>query len=338
MLRELKNAHFNPLLASFQFTTTATPSAVVDIGGGDVSSISRAAAGQPLPVLKTAYTGVAPITVGCGGTAAANGTYVTIAAAQGTTTLVPGLVTSAGAAADGSMEILSFGWQSSDRNLCTLQLVKATKNHTRVICGKFTGATPTVDLGKKDFTITRSSQGVYTVTFLRPFARTPVITGFCVSTGGANRVLRISAKSVSGCSVLIHNQTPSAADSVFYLVVTGVDSADETWGLRYPAKNSQRFPRIVAGRISYSGGTPSITVGTGDFTIADTGVGDCTITFTKPFAREPAILANSRALRTQGHTVTASSARILTYNAGAAATDPTSFDFLAIGSDDLTDY
>ncbi len=338
MLRELKNAHYNPLLASYEFATTGTPTVTTSIGAGDVFSISRPTAGQPVPVLKTAYTGVAPIMVGTGGTAAANGAYVTISGAQGTTTLIPGLVTSAGVATDGSMEILSFGWQSSDRNLCAPQLVKTTKNHSRVIWGKFTGATPTVDFGKKEFTIVRTAQGSYTITFLRPFARVPVITAFCVSTGGANRVARISSKSVSGCTVLVHNQTPSSADSVFYLVVVGVDSADETWGLRYPIRNSQRLPRIVAGRITYSGGVPSITVGTGDFTIADTGTGDCTITFTKPFAREPAILANSRALRTQGHTVTASSARILTYSAGAVATDPTSFDFLAIGSDDLTDY
>lgn len=342
MLREIKNNHCNPYWQSFSFTSTATPSASTTIGVGDVVSITRPGIGQVVPVLKTTYNSPAlmAVTPGIVSTLADAGH---IAAAQTSSTLVPGLHSGAGAATDGTYEVFSFGWRSSDRNNTSPQILRSSKEKERIIWGKITAASGVVTIGNTDFSCVRVSTGTYNITFKRAFSRTPVIqvTGVFAAASG-NRIPRVSAKSAGSCTVIFANRGPVVDEPTsFYIIVSGVDSIEEDCRLFAPVYSSQRKARIVGGRVTYSGGVPSITIGAGDFTIADTGVGQCTVTLTKPFAREFAICG---AVRTGNRfnlevSNTASVALIDSIGtASGALADPTSFDFIAIGSDDATEY
>lgn len=54
-------------------------------------------------------------------------------------------------------------------------------------------------------------------------------------------------------------------------------------------KGTQRLPRVLAFRVDGTG-TASILEGQFDATLTDTGTGDYTLTFAKPFARTPVVL------------------------------------------------
>lgn len=57
-------------------------------------------------------------------------------------------------------------------------------------------------------------------------------------------------------------------------------------------KSPQRLPRQL--HIKMDGtGTASILIGSKDASLADNGVGDYTLTFAKPFARAPIVVASS---------------------------------------------
>jgi hypothetical protein len=94
--------------------------------------------------------------------------------------------------------------------------------------------------------------------------------------------------------------------------------------------------RVVRGIVDGSSGTPSISEGTGTFTITDNGVGDYTINFTQAFGDVPSVdvTAGSTAGDISGKIrdgvpVTASAARVFFRKAGAAF--DTEFHFIAIG-------
>jgi hypothetical protein len=342
MLREIKNNHCNPYWQSFSFTSTTAPSATTNIGVGDVTTLTRPGAGQVVPTLKMPYSSAAIMAVTAGITSPiASAGH--IAAAQTTTTLVPGMHSGAGAAIDGGYEVFAFGWRSLDRSSAMPQRILSTKERERVIWGKISGSTGAVQIGNSDFTCTKPSTGVFNITFKRAFSRAPIIqiTGIFAAVSG-NRIGRVTAKTASSCSVEFASRVPAVDDPTsFYVIVSGVDSAEEDCRQFAPINSTQRKPRIVAGRVAYSGGTPSIAIGTGDFTIVDTAVGQCTITLTKPFAREFAVCG---AVRTGSrfNLETSNTASVMVVDCIAtvsgALADPTSFDFIAIGSDDLTEY
>lgn len=77
----------------------------------------------------------------------------------------------------------------------------------------------------------------------------------------------------------------------------------------------QRNPKchIVAGRISVSGGTPSITQGEG-FSIADTGAGQVTVTLSRPGSAIVAAVATA----IEGTDATAHSVKVDTITSGTS--------------------
>lgn len=341
MLRPITNNHCQSYWQSFSFTSTTAPSASTTIGTGDVVSITRPSAGQVVPVLETPYS--SPAITAVTPAAGALGYAGIIAAAQTNNTLVPGIHDSGGNFIDASYEVFSLGWRSLDRNGTRPQILLSSKEKERIIWCKVTAATGVITIGNSDFTCTRTALGNFTFTFKRAFGRTPVVqaTPIFAAVSG-NRLPRITAKSAGSCTVVFANRAGSADDPTsFYLIVSGVDSIEEDCRNFSQVFSSQRKPRIIGGRVTYSGGTPSITIGAGDFTIADTAVGQCTITLTKPFAREFAICGAVRTASRFNLEIpnTASVALIDTLGtASGALADPTSFDFIAIGSDDATEY
>jgi hypothetical protein len=88
-------------------------------------------------------------------------------------------------------------------------------------------------------------------------------------------------------------------------------------------KSTQRLPRQLALKVNGVGGSPSILIGGFDATLADNGTGDYTLTFAKPFARDPVVVASCVTATCYAEVAasSATSVQILTKSNANAATD-----------------
>lgn len=342
MLRTIKNARPGTSLQSFSILSTATPSVSATIGAGDTTVLTRVGAGVVTVGLENPYGSVAPFLALTSGVNAAAGSAACITGAQSGTTLPISNQNTSGSGVDGSVEAIAFGYRVTPQAPGMLQEVRSSKDRERLIWCKIDGATGTVQVGSPDFACTRTGTGTYSITFKRAFGRVPVISVTAAFSTAGIRNPKLVSKTAQGCVVEVRDRTPSLVDPTFiYVVVVGVDSTEETTRMHSALFGSQRKARIVAGRVTYTAGTPAITAGAGEFTIADTGTGVLTVTMTRPFAREFAVIGAARTTaKIQVNAATTASVAVLNIMSISAGTavDPTSVDFIAIGSDDLTEY
>lgn len=110
-------------------------------------------------------------------------------------------------------------------------------------------------------------------------------------------------------------------------------------------KSSQRMRRLVAAQITVSGGTPSVTMGGTEVSVADTGAGVVTVTFLKPFAKVPAVTVSpvataGDAIATVDVLPTVSAVVVKTWDGtdGTTAKDNISFCLIAVGDDVSESY
>jgi hypothetical protein len=103
-----------------------------------------------------------------------------------------------------------------------------------------------------------------------------------------------------------------------------------------------RKPRMLAIYITISKGTPSISTGVGHATVADTGTGRYTLTYTDAFAREPVVVASCHHSGTNTfasiRSSSATGVEVNCSNALGALADPTGMYVLIVGSDSSEDY
>jgi len=87
-------------------------------------------------------------------------------------------------------------------------------------------------------------------------------------------------------------------------------------------KSSQRLPRQLHFKVDGTG-SASIVIGSKDASLADNGTGDYTLTFVKPFARPPVVVASSLTAGAviQIASATASAVQLVVTNLAAAALD-----------------
>lgn len=339
MLRQLFDKYNDPRFFYGQVTTSGGNAAVVDLGPNDYASAVEAAAGKPVLTLKQPFRRT-PVALCAIGTNIANGGYGTIDVASTTAVASLGLLNQAGTAADGTADFLLYGYQSADISRCISQQVLCSKRRSRMLGGKVTtsGAVATVAFGKTDFTVTRTAQGVYSVTFKRAFSQTPIVLPIGISSTVV-RAPKVTAKSAAGCTITFYDETQTAQDADWYVIVVGTDIRDEH-GLAFAqVDNPQRRPRIIAGQITYTAGVPAATINLPEFSsITDNNTGDATLVLANPFRQECIVMATARNTRVQVHTGSASSPRLICRNAAAAATDPSTVDFLLLGTDDPAEY
>jgi len=249
---------------------------------------------------------------------------------------------------DARVDWLALGY---DQNLLPYKIpnqkVKATLRKSILVGGQIAGATATVNIGKKDFSITRASAGRYTINFLRPFAQPPLIFFNFIATSGY-RTLKVTARTGSSCTVECDDNTPAAQDATFNIMVYGTMCKDQHGKARSNLCNTQRKPRLLAGAITVSGGVPAFTTivsgkatGFNDiFTnLVDQGAGDVSFDFVKPFKREPIIINTPvSSVKTRLHTITSTGVRIQNINTAATPSDPVGYHFLILGSDEVNQY
>lgn len=339
MLRELKTRHNHPRFLYGQITTSGGNTVTKDIGGDDLAAATEAAAGTPSLTLKLPSRRV-PVVVATIGADVAAGGYADLSAVSTGSIAKPAFKSEAGVADDGTGDYLIFGYDSSDTDRVVSQIVKATKRRTRMFGGKLTGSGSgiTVNFGTSDISASRTSTGVYSLTFKRAFSRTPIVLA-CGIKSSAVRAPKVTAKTAKDCIVSIFDETGTVQDDAFYIVVIGSDIRDEH-GLAYaPVENSQRKPRIVVGQVTVSAGTPTFSINSNEFSsVTDNGAGDFTLNLSDVFRQECIVIATARAGRAQVHTGSASAPRLICLSAGGVATDPTTVDFILLGTDDPSEY
>lgn len=335
MLREIVDRFVNPRLFYGNFTITSSPSATVNIGGADWT-LARGGAGLFTATRKQPFTRV-PLVFGSSYTG--NGSYVDLSGASTATLDNLRLNDATGAASDGTVDILSLGYGSSDANLVGAQHLTCSRRRSRIMCARLTGATPSLDFGASDFSLSKTGTGVYALTFKRAFASTPCVFATAVLNSG-NRGVIISSKTAAGVTLSVHNQAGTATDAILHVVVVGSDSRDEHGGANARVQSPQRKPRIVAGSVTQSAGTYSLGQNAQAFTgVTKNGTGDITLTFKQPFRQAPVVILSAAGTRSQLASVSATDVRLVGLAGGApTATDPSLFNILAVGSDDPSEY
>jgi hypothetical protein len=338
MLRDVINQHVRPRLIPFQLTTAATPSCTVNIGYGSITATRSGTAGAGTITPRTPFTRGGMLFMGQTSTTGGYATYNTTTGSN--SAFAYSMLANGGAATDGAGDGFLFGWDSADADLVMNQDVLCVSNYPKLVWGKITGATGAVAIGSGDFACTRTGTGVYNVRFAVCFGQIPVIVATGIA-GAAASTSRITSKTASGCTVTMATQA-AVADQDFYILALGQRSRSDAGRARVPLASTQRKPRIVAGTITNTGGTWSLTTGARDIstTITDTGAGDFSITLLRPFAREPIVTATTTTQRAQcGAAATTSVVRIQTRAAGGAATDTNGItNVFVIGSDDVSEY
>lgn len=338
MLRDVYNRHCRPRLTPFKITTASTPSAVANLGYGDITVTRSGTAGAGVITSLRPFVRGGMLFMGQSSTTGGYATYNTTT--QANTAFNYSMLGNGGAATDGTGEGFLFGWGSSDPDRTSPQDVRSSRTYQKLIWGKITGSSGAVAIGKGDFSCTRTGTGVYVIKYSVCFGSTPIVITTGIATAAASTG-RVTLQTASGCTVTMGTQA-AAADQDFYILVLGQRSTSDSAKNLAPIATTQRKTRIVAATLTNTGGTWSWTTGQNDFnsSITDTGAGDFSIVLNEPFKREPIVIATTTTQRAQcGAAATTSTIRIQTRAAGGAATDTNGItNVFIIGSDDVTEY
>lgn len=294
MLRSLKNPHIGAHLRAALVSTTAT--ATVNVGAGDFPTITRNSAGKvtlteyenairPGIVLAQAYTSIA------------NGGYGTYDTDPSSSALVAEFLDQAGSGDDGLGFVMSIDFTNeyTDRTGSQLQGVTNSARSARLMGFKISSAGAAAIGGTQSRSVAKASS-VYTTTFERAFGRDCMV--WCSPIAAAQKACNVTAVSASDCSVATFSAAEAAEDNSFYMFVLGWDAKDEQWGMNKMIQVPQLKPRLETFRISGSG-TAALALGSTDATLVDNGTGDYSLTWTKPFAREPIVIPTAKAGRAQ---------------------------------------
>lgn len=109
-----------------------------------------------------------------------------------------------------------------------LREIKGSQRLSRFLGFKVTGTgTAAINQGAADATLTDNGTGDYTITFVKPFQRAPIVTVAPATTGIHCEIASASATAVRIKTFAVADGT-TATDAVFHAQVLGYDSADET--------------------------------------------------------------------------------------------------------------
>lgn len=337
MLRIVKAPYLFPRLMAVK-ATTASSVLTFNQGIGDFRTGTSSGTGVSTLTFKTAL-GRLPLCVGSPGSNIANGGYFH-SATHAVGSVIMNTDGAAGSADDGTYYGFILGYDAKDtRRYTNIHEVRATVKAPRLLAMTVNGTgTAALVVGKYQATLTDNGTGDYTITFNRPFGSVPIVvaTGLNTSTAVAVQVTSVAVDSVN---IKTFDNAGTPEDNIFHLWVLGFDSKFESGDLRKPLHTPQRKPRMIAGRVAYSGGVPAISVNSEDITsIADTGTGDATITFKQAFKRAPVCIASGIGdNRVTIHTINSTSVRLVASIANGTATDG-DYDFMILGFDNADEF
>jgi len=109
-----------------------------------------------------------------------------------------------------------------------LREIKGTQRLPRLLAFKVTGTgTAAINEGVNDAVLVDNGTGDYTLTFAKPFARTPVVN-VSIQGGATTLLARIHALSATAVQIkLFAVDGTTATDGIFHAQVIGWDTADQ---------------------------------------------------------------------------------------------------------------
>lgn len=328
--------HLSPILTGLKFTTASTPSAVVDKGSSDFTSISRNSAGNA--TITQAELGLfsrGPMLIATHGENIETAGFATRYQDPASGVIRPQLYTAGGAGDDGAGYALLAGFGNTDTDRYDdTQLVRSTFCDPQLLAWRITNnGTLAVASGGTQASVVRSEAGVITVT-LSP-ARAQYRAAAVCAVSASCRSAKIS--SFDGQTIEIRTQDAAAAvqdcDIILFVLTSG--NSDESARRMDVLRCPQMFPELIFGRVTVTAGAPSVTIGGAthgvDFSVTDNGVGDYTVnlvtTFLRPCLAIPCATDNRAQLLA---TPTENSFRVGVFDVAGAAADDT-FDFICLG-------
>lgn len=334
MLRTIQNHYLLPRLLSFQSSNDGadvTPSI-----GALLGTYSRPGAGINRLTLNAPNFHRRPVMVCTPGSDAALGGYAVLGADTTTQVLDPQLLDASGVADDGILHALTLGWLSGSTDYYqNKQQIHTVFDRPRMIGFRVEGgATPTLSIGSADAVVQLITTGDYMIVFNKPFNRVPNVVASLASTAGGIKIQQVSRQLVR---VRCTNASGTLTHNDVNLLVMGSDALVEQHDLRRAVKATHVKPELIGLHISVSGGTPSLTIGSEDASVADTGTGVFTVTLGKTFARNviPVATASNRV-----HT-TSEDENSFVLNCtddGGSAEDPTDVSALVLAYGDANEY
>lgn len=339
MLRPLRNALISPRILPFRGTNDGSDSIDDTYGAQDITFTYDAAGTNSLNYVDIAERG--SVVIASPGTDVADAGYVALDSTIGTTANTGFDLDSfnaSGSADAGTFYGLAVTYRS---NVVIRTQPRGNDVYNAIGSGRLLtfdiDSDGTVNKGISDATAVKNSTGNYTLTFAIPFGSNDVIACGTVinAAGGAITIESVNATTVN---VKTFDETDSAADLRFHLFVHGQKTNTEL-GRRYALVGvTQPKTRMVCGLIKNTSGTYSIELGTNEFSLTDNGVGDLTVTWTAPFAQAPQVVGIGGASRCfLASAPTTTSANFNTTNAAYSASE-SHISFVAIGTDNLTEY
>lgn len=339
MLRAIKQRHVRPRMMGFRVNSTST-SPVAEVNSDNILSLTDHGAGDTTITFKNPYQRDSLVFATCD-TDVGNGAIGNLSATSLTSCRVVAN-NSAGSGADGTIDVLSFGFDSIESYpAAPLYHHIYTPVYSPRIIGFHVDGTGTASLvsGKFQGTLTDNGTGDYTITFNRQFAEAPLIFGTVI--GSTAGVVNKVTSSVSNVNVKTFDAAGNATDLDFYLFVVGKDTPGQAAGIKRAVQTPQRLARAEVFELTVTTGTPSLTTGLGSHagSIADTGTGIFTLTFSEKFKRVPQVLLTAGGSNIANiDSVAVDSCVIRTFTNAGVAADPTVVHGLVLGYDDVTEY
>ena len=339
MLRQLSNKHLHPVLYGFRVNTT-TPTVL--IGQNQVSSVVRNSPGDVTITFKRPFSRK-PVVV-------ANGDQT-----GGAVLMREGLITatsiritnktSAGGTVDGVLDILVFGYMSSDTSLYGNQGVKTNFLDGRLIAGSFSSVGAIVEPITL-VNVAKTATGTYTVTEKKGAAFSPITVAGAALNSAARHTTLSAVSTNSTTTIKSTDTTPTDTDQSQYFIMLSSSYRDPATENVRPLLVGGRRMRVIACTVAYTAGVPAVVIGAEDITsCSDDATGTFTLTFKKPFARTHiAAVASSEGdaavITCNVIAGSASTCQVKTWDLAGAAIDPSNatspIHVLIVGSDDAT--
>lgn len=333
MQREIKTNRVRSRVVGIGLDTT-TPT--VSFGGANLTGVSKTGTGDVTATFRTNYADT-PVCVGCVGSGIPDGGYLTLFPSPTTSSVRFRLLNSGAGAGDSTGDVICFGRDSANSELTDPQIVKCATDRC-VLLGITVDGTGTASIttGKGDATLVDNGTGDYTLTFTPAFGRTPIIAATVQN--AATSMIKVASKSASSVNIKTFTDAAVAADRIFHVLVLGTLSKEETGRVYAPLNGTQRLQRVIAVKVDYSGGVPSISTNATDISsVTDNGTGDFTLTFANPFRRAPVVVSSAEGDIATVVSVSATQARILVGTSNGTPFD-TPAHVAILGSDDPAQY
>ena len=345
MLRTIKTPMVGAKLLGVSGTTAASATNTVQVGEEE-AAFTNADNDQELDMALVVPFSRAPIVVTTPGNGIGDGGAAYLTANPSASEVSVTTENGAGTGDVGSQHSLILGFTNEDDQAAGGRLgfgqrLRGSRKQPRVIYGEVDSTG--IQIGASNqYSITDNGTGDHTLTFDRPFNSIPVCVAIPV-TGTAGASCRIESISRSSVNILTFNAANSATDLDFMFIVLGWDTEDSHRLEKGPSVKCEGLaPRLLAGRIDWSAGTPSMAIGSELFgTLTDNGLGDVTVPFAEKFARRPVIVASAAGGTDNWVTVNTadvSSCQLEITDSAGSNGDPASVHLIVLGFDDATPY